>query len=162
MAIVIRDADDRDMVALNRFLTCVWHHTYDSIMGREKVLEISARWHTIDKLAAEIGKSGAVCLLALDADRIIGHVFATEVDPDIMKLDRLYIGPEHQRRGVGKRLLDYAFGRFPGKRYIRLEVDRDNENAIRFYQAKGFAIVGQIDDCGGDSDRPAHIMQWSF
>jgi ribosomal protein S18 acetylase RimI-like enzyme len=159
MTIVIRDAEDGDLAALSRFLMDVWHHTYDKIMGRDKVIEISSRWHTMDRLAGEIGRPGTVSLLAMNADNIIGHAFASEGEPGVLKLERLYIGTGNQRQGVGKQLLDCALRRFPGNRKIRLEVDRENDGAIRFYQANGFAIVGQTDDCGGDSDRSALIME---
>lgn len=49
---------------------------------------------------------------------------------------------ENERKGIGKALLDYCFklSRKHGMCKIRLEVDKDNSNAIKFYKKNGFSF----------------------
>lgn len=159
MTVEIRDAIPTDVDALSRFLSRTWHHTYDAVMGERAVNEITARWHTPSQLAAETNQTGACCLVALDDDLMVGHAFASPTSPGVVMLQRLYIDPSRQRRGIGTDLLNIVMARFPDPQTCCLEVEEQNRQAIRFYQSHGFVITGRTGDCGGDSSHPALIME---
>jgi len=55
-------------------------------------------------------------------------------------LDRLYVDPGHQRRGVGRALLAHAKRLRPTE--LRLHTHQANQRARSFYEKSGFAIVG--------------------
>lgn len=159
MNMTIRRTVRSDADALSCFLAVVWHHTYDRTMGPEKVSEITARWHAPALLAGQTVQKDAVCLVAHDGDTLVGHAFASNVQPDTLALHRLYVDPVHQRGGIGKCLLDQVLKLVPGVAAVRLEVDEQNQQAVRFYQANGFSVIDRTSDCGGDSGQPALIMQ---
>ena len=52
---------------------------------------------------------------------------------------------EKSRKGIGKALLNYCeeFSLKQGMSRLRLEVDKDNVNAIRFYEKNGFSCEGE-------------------
>lgn len=54
-------------------------------------------------------------------------------------VDRLYVAPSHQGRGLGSRLLAFARTRSPDG--LRLFTHRQNRAARRFYEARGFVVV---------------------
>ena len=49
----------------------------------------------------------------------------------------LFVAVEHQGRGVGKKLIDFACCEYEG---LTLAVYKDNERAVKFYQKAGFRI----------------------
>src|SRR5262245_55894291 len=76
-------------------------------------------------------------------------------------VDALFIAPEHLRRGGGRMLIEHA-RRLKGS--LRVDVNEQNPEAIRFYAATGFQVIGRsaVDGDGRPfplihmrSDRPA-------
>ena len=62
-------------------------------------------------------------------------------------VEALFLDPEHRRRGGGRLLLDDARRR---KGALTVEVNEQNPEAVKFYEAMGFAIVDRspVDDAG--------------
>lgn len=54
-------------------------------------------------------------------------------------VDRIYVDPAQQRRGVGRALMDVAFDASPGR--IRLHTHQENRGARRFYERLGFRAI---------------------
>lgn len=50
----------------------------------------------------------------------------------------LYVDPAHMRKGIGRRLSEYALEKFPNIR--RIEVLKGNERAKKLYESLGFAV----------------------
>jgi diamine N-acetyltransferase len=78
-----------------------------------------------------------------------------------MELQRIYIDSAHQSGGMGAFLLDYIvkFARELHIPSIWLGVWEHNPQAIRFYQKKGFQMVGAHDFMLGASLQTDYIMQ---
>ncbi len=55
-------------------------------------------------------------------------------------IDRLYIAPEHQGKGVGSKLIDHAKELYPSG--LSLKTHQQNKRACAFYEKRGFAPVG--------------------
>ena len=63
------------------------------------------------------------------------------------KVCALFVAPEMQGKGIGRALLEHAMV-LQGN--LSLKVYRENENALRFYEKRGFAAVGEeIDELTG-------------
>lgn len=63
------------------------------------------------------------------------------------KVEALFLAPEFQRRGGGRKLLDHA-RQLKGP--LTVDVNEQNPEAVRFYEACGFAVVGrsEVDSTG--------------
>lgn len=69
-------------------------------------------------------------------------------------IEALFIDPDHQGRGGGRLLVAHAQGLAAGA--LAVDVNEQNEAAVRFYEALGFAVVGRSPtDAGG---RPFPIL----
>jgi putative acetyltransferase len=55
-------------------------------------------------------------------------------------VEALFLAPEHRRRGGGRMLLDHA-RRLKGP--LTVDVNEQNPEAVRFYQAWGFEVAGR-------------------
>ena len=159
MNVVVRRARKGEEAAVNRLLVETWHDTYDAILGRDRVADITARWHAPERLAGQIGLEGAAFLVAEADGGIVGHAFARMDREGTLHLFRLYVRPARQRAGIGGLLLDAVTGLFPEAAAIRLEVEDANDKGRRFYEAHGFSVVGRTGNCGGDSGVPALVLE---
>jgi GNAT superfamily N-acetyltransferase len=73
-----------------------------------------------------------------------GYV-ALDSDEDGMRVDQLFVSPEHEGEGVGKQLLEYAegFAISQGARRLRVVVAEGDERATAFYGGRGFVHAGE-------------------
>jgi GNAT superfamily N-acetyltransferase len=62
-----------------------------------------------------------------------------------VRVDQLFVSPEHEAMGVGRRLLEHAEGYAIAQRARTLQVvvERDNPRAEDFYRGRGFVPAGE-------------------
>jgi ribosomal protein S18 acetylase RimI-like enzyme len=78
-----------------------------------------------------------------------------------MKVDKLYVKPALQRRGLGGRLLRHAaaVAREAGCGVLELAVNRGNVNAIAAYGRHGFSVrEAVVKDIGGGFVMDDYVM----
>lgn len=156
--LTIRDVVPADIAAVRSLLITTWHATYDPILGRDKVTDITGSWHAPGTLGRQIGEPGTAFLLAERDGEVIATSYALGGGEAVM-LRRLYVLPAEQGRGIGAALLARTLDRFPAARRIILEVERGNTPAIRFYERNGFTQVRLSGCCGDRSDIQAIVME---
>jgi ribosomal protein S18 acetylase RimI-like enzyme len=151
--ITIRHARPEDLAAVRDLLAASWQDTYEPIYGRTKVDALTARWHSLEALAAQ-HRRGVLRLVA-DADgRLLGTASATVGEDGTIHLRQLYVHPDHKRRGIGAALLDAMVTACPSARRVTLEVEPENISAVAFYARQGFTLSGEIverDDDGAET-----------
>ena len=75
-------------------------------------------------------------------DRPAGFV-ALEPEGDVVRIDQLLVGPEHEGVGIGHQLIEWAEGYAISRRAraLRIVVEDDNTRALDFYRRAGFVGV---------------------
>ena len=73
-------------------------------------------------------------------------------------VDHLYVGTEHQRRGLGSALLAKAMRAYPR---LRLWAFQRNAAAIRFYLKRGFRELERTDGSRNEEREPDVLMEWT-
>src|SRR6266550_9001829 len=60
-----------------------------------------------------------------------------------VRVDQLFVSPEHEAEGVGRQLLEYAEGYaiWTGAEALQVVVEGGNDRAISFYEGRGFMRV---------------------
>jgi ribosomal protein S18 acetylase RimI-like enzyme len=73
-----------------------------------------------------------------------GYVALTRAE-DAMRIDQLFVSPEHEAEGIGRQLLEWAEGYAISERATRLQVvvEAENRRALDFYRGRGFTEAGQ-------------------
>ncbi len=73
-----------------------------------------------------------------------GYV-ALEPEEGSVRVDQLFVSPEHEAEGVGRQLLEYAEGYaiWQRARALRVVVAHDDKRAVRFYRDRGFVEAGR-------------------
>ena len=59
---------------------------------------------------------------------------------------RLYVHPQHQRKGIGRRLLEASVSACPEVKKLQLEVEEQNQKALAFYRKNGFTETGRKEE----------------
>lgn len=146
--LVIRAAEADELEAVRLLLRAVWHDTYDATLGREKVIELSTRWHAPAALAAQRTDPQSCFLVAARDRRLLGHACATMREPPRLVLGRLYVLPDCQRQGIGRRLLAAAIAAHPDAASVTLTVEAANTKARAFYAGEGFTMTREAVEDG--------------
>ncbi|WP_374335705.1 N-acetyltransferase family protein [Leeia sp.] len=98
---------------------------------------------------------GEALWVAVDAQqRLAGFIALQEADHFI---HHLFVSPDHQRLGVGQRLLQALPGW--GHHPFQLKCLQRNQPALAFYQAQGFHKVGNGDGPDGVYDLLEHTAR---
>jgi GNAT superfamily N-acetyltransferase len=73
-----------------------------------------------------------------------GYV-ALEQSGEAMRIDQLFVSPEHEAEGVGRQLIEYAegFAISEGARTLQVVVEPGDRRALAFYRGRGFAPAGE-------------------
>jgi ribosomal protein S18 acetylase RimI-like enzyme len=158
LGVIIRRARPEEVPETRALLVATWHATYDAIYGAAKVTEITGRWHSESVLASQLNAEDSVFLNAFDHDQLVGTLFAALQPDGAVMLNRLYVRPDVQGRGVGQLLFEAGMDALGDPEIVRLEVEPDNAGAVEFYERLGFEESGAVDDCGGSSGIPAIRM----
>ena len=83
-------------------------------------------------------------LVAREGEVVVGYAVASFAG-DVVELQRIGVDPDHRRRGVAGRLLDGVvdLAAQDGAGRVLLEVREDNDGALAFYAARGFAEIAR-------------------
>jgi ribosomal protein S18 acetylase RimI-like enzyme len=138
---LIRPAVEADLDPVRALLRETWHQVYDSILGSDKVDEVTARWHARELLARQLHQADASFLVACEGERLVAHGFAYRAAPAVLTVSRLYVRPGHQRRGIGRLLLTALCTRDPQAATLRLFVAAQNPAGVAFWRSQGFATL---------------------
>jgi ribosomal protein S18 acetylase RimI-like enzyme len=62
-----------------------------------------------------------------------------------VRIDQLFVSPEHEAEGIGRQLLEFAegFAIFEGAETLQVVVESSNERALAFYRGRGFTPAGE-------------------
>ncbi len=87
---------------------------------------------------------GEALLLARDAQivtAVIGLNLDPEGQPEVMRLRRFYVLPEHRGHGLGQKMLLEVIELARKANAKFLELHTDNRHAARFYERNGFQAL---------------------
>ncbi len=161
--IELRKAVAGDGVRIASTRQKVWDATYRGIYPDEMIDQFSLDWHAA-RDEKRIADKDVQSYLVLDGDSCVGYyVFGDVTHSGEFWLMSLYLLPQYQGRGLGKRIMqviaDYA--RNQGCRNMFLYCDPQNTNALGFYAHLGGKVVAE--DIGHENAYEDSLtMQFDF
>lgn len=134
----IRRALVTDIPGIQQVAKSGWHAAYAGILRSETIENILFEFYGDDSLAHSLERRNAIFLAAEVDDQIVGFVQALpRPGGKGHELTRLYVLPQHQRQGIGRELLLAIKSELSDQRLWVL-VERDNHQAVAFFQAMDF------------------------
>ena len=138
---LIRLARAADVPAVRAIVSEAWLASYGPLVGADKVAAMA------DALLSDISLRNMVTDSSAEAPiALVGGVPAATAlarrQSDCLHVQRLYVAPRFQRRGLGPALLAWLAARHRAGLPMRLEAAAANTEALRFYAREGFADIG--------------------
>lgn len=148
MNIVLRPLTVADFTPVLTLAHRVWRATYAGFIPQAQIDHMLAVRYSPDGLGTYLSHTGQPLerwfdLACLDSKQgEIAGFCACEIYQGEYKLDKLYVASEHQRHGIGARLIAAAGerGRALGHEHMILAVNKKNAQAIAAYTKHGFSI----------------------
>lgn len=144
----IQDAGVDDVREVQNVVRTTWDHTYKESIPEGVRKEFVSQAYSKDPLRHRMEAN--VFLVALCNGSVVGFADFRSRSTTEAELAAIYVLPEMQGRGIGSRLLRAGIGRFPLSKSLVLQVEQDNTQAQRFYEAHGFRYAGDhaVELCG--------------
>jgi ribosomal protein S18 acetylase RimI-like enzyme len=141
---IVEPATIEEIPAIKKVLSETWTATYGGFLSADAVKTVTSIWHAPERLAAQV-RSPEVFLGVVRAEhgQIAGMITVRQLDDATVSVDRLYVRPGEQRRGMGGALLKAGLAAFAKARYARLEVEERNTLGLGFWHKQGFREIGR-------------------
>ncbi|HLH97700.1 MAG TPA: GNAT family N-acetyltransferase [Xanthobacteraceae bacterium] len=150
----IRPADPDDLAAITRiYADAVRLGTASFEIEPPDLAEMGRRF-------AQLREGGFPYLVAEGAGEVVGYAYAgpyrTRPAYRFTVEDSIYIAPDHQRRGIGRALLDTLISQAQARGFSQMIAvigDSDQPASIGLHTAAGFRMVGTFEAIGFKFDR---------
>ena len=116
-----------------------------------EILDLYARvgWtnYTADPQMLRRAYADSLCVLgAFEGRKLLGVIRAVGDGASIVYVQDIIVHPDHQRKGIGTRLMREILARFADIYQIVLSTD-DTEKTKAFYRSMGFSEMSEIGCC---------------
>lgn len=146
--ITIVSASANDFKTIQEIAHQTWPIAYGEILSKAQLDYMLDAFYNEEALSDSIVNKGHHFILAKEGEEILGfasyeHYYNQE---EQTKIHKIYILPQTQGKGIGKKLIDFVenVAKENGSNKLVLNMNRFNK-ALFFYQKRGFEIVSEID-----------------
>ena len=133
--------------ALGELARHIWQRHYPGIISQAQIDYMLDQRYGAALIRQQLVQPGHWWKVAQNDAGMIGfaHYFL-EGDAQRIKLDKLYVHPDWQRRGVGAALLGSveSEARRQGRTTLTLRTKKHNHSALAAYQKYGFVVTAQV------------------
>lgn len=166
MAIGLKQATIEDVHQLREMLLTTFHDTFAHLNNEDDLQTFYDKAYTIEQLEVELKNPGSIVYFAVENEIPMGFIkinfYGAQTEPGHehgLELERIYVLPDHQDKGVGSVLFKKVFeiADEHQHKYIWLGVWEKNERAIQIYEKKGFKQFGSHDFWVGQ-DRQTDLL----
>ena len=157
----IRPPVECDLDRLCVLARTIWQVTYPALISHAQIDFMLAERYTAERIRDQLNDPEHAWRLAWWADEMAGFAHA-RIEAGACKLDKLYVHPDYQRRGIGGALLHdmKTFPRDRSAKRLWLQVNRGNTAAIAAYQKYGFIMrEARVFDIGGGFVMDDYVME---
>jgi ribosomal protein S18 acetylase RimI-like enzyme len=138
---------------IQKISAVAWPHTFKDILSEKQIAYMMHWMYSDESLREQMEKQHHRYVLAKEGEEFAAYL---SYEPNCentgkTKIHKIYILPSHQRKGIGKRLFDFVLSQAHenGEKAVYLNVNKNNRNAIAFYQRMGFYRAGEeVNDIG--------------
>ncbi len=156
----------QDIGAIAELARLIWLRHYPGIITLAQISYMLDQRYSEAVLHDQIcGEGRWLDKLVCDGQILGFSNYYREAEAGVMKLDRLYLHPDHHGQGWGAALIRHCedMSRREGCQRLILAVNKQNKGSIGFYQRQGFAVEDAITvDIGSGFVMDDYIMAKSL
>lgn len=163
-AITLRRIEtDQDIATAFRLVSAIWPVCYRGIITGEQIRYMLDAMYSPGAIRRDTA-AGSPFFLVEAGELPIGVIsYDTAPAPSgVVMLHKIYLLPDWWGKGVGQWLMQQVFAtaRAAGATAVELNVNQNNERAIKAYRRAGFTVVRSfVEDIGGGFSRVDHRMR---
>lgn len=132
----VETAHQIEMVA--QLVQEIWPEIYVSIIGEAQVNYMLETYQSLENIQQDIAKGDQYFILQED-NVPVGYTAYNESSEEVY-LSKLYLNASTRGKGYGGQVFAWYDELAAGKK-LRLNVNKDNKNAIKIYEHQGFKCV---------------------
>jgi len=146
--VTITQATFADIKIIQDIAYQTWPLAYGEILSKEQLDYMLGAFYNDETIKDSITNKGNHFILAKENENVLGFAsYEHHYDQKQQtKIHKIYLLPETQGKGIGKKLIDFiaVTAKENGSASLLLNVNRFNK-ALFFYQKLGFEIISEID-----------------
>jgi GNAT superfamily N-acetyltransferase len=124
----------------------IYPATYGNILSKAQIGFMLEKSYTVGALEETMEAGQDFYLLYDSAGRALGFIALENKAEDVLRIEKLYLLPNMQGKGLGKWLIEFASEEARKRQCATLELNVNrNNNAYYFYQKQGFQVAYEID-----------------
>lgn len=162
MSITIRlIQEEKDLETVAKLAEKIWSRTYKEILSQEQMAYMLEMMYDLSVTTREV-MDGVRFELICDGEKPIGFISYGPYADGVAKLHKLYLDYNYHGKGIGSMALRHVIGetRAAGYKFLRLNVNKQNKDAIRAYERNGFKLYEKVKvDIGGGFYMDDYIYQ---
>ena len=144
MKIVV--ATENHLPIINQIAHETWYPTFGNILSEAQIGYMLNWMYSIDSLKSQVEEQGHHFILAQEDGKYLGYA-SYELNyksESKTKIHKIYILPSAQGKGIGKVLMQYIEQEAikAHNHSLLLNVNRNNKQALAFYNKFGFSAIG--------------------
>ena len=152
----ISPADPEHLREIADLAKVIWRAHYPGIISHQQIDYMLRQMYDLDLLRRELA-NGVTYLRALNGAELLGFAAYGPAGEEV-KLHKVYVHPQHQRRGIGGVLMQHVESASAGRTLV-LTVNKRNHQAIAAYKKHGFVIrESVVVDIGGGFVMDDYVM----
>lgn len=121
----------------------IWTQHYTPIIGASQVTYMVDNLQSFEKINSEIISNEMIYYLAFYGEAPAGYC-AIRPEEDCIYLSKFYVKEEYRKNGIGRSMIQYFTDNINNKRYIFLNVNKNNLESIEAYKRIGFEIADTV------------------
>jgi len=162
--IAVKKVGTASIAMIRNLANITWPIAYGEILSPQQLDYMMELIYSKAALQKQM-ENGQQFLLAYDDEKPVAfaaYSILTTLNSAIYKLEKIYILPNQQGKGIGKLLISNIIEAIKPATTLQLNVNRQNK-ALYFYQKLGFKIINEEDiDIGNGFYMNDYVMelQW--
>jgi ribosomal protein S18 acetylase RimI-like enzyme len=163
--VMVREGDLKDIPHIVDLAKKIWWHTYSDIISGEQIRYMLNTIYSEEVLtdAMESGTQNFLLIYEKDHPKGFASFGLRNEEPHVHKLHKIYVLPQTQGKGYGRRLIQEVIQLIKEKKMhvLDLNVNRNNQ-AKHFYEKMGFNVIREEDIPIGPYWMNDYVMRIEF
>ena len=162
--LAVTKATASDIPLIRQLSFATWPQTYSDVISKEQIEYMLQMMYNPATLQKQMQEDGCTFIIVYDDKEPVAFASYNETEPQLWKLNKIYILPSQQGKGTGKFIINYIVDEIKAKhaKALQLQVNRDNK-AKNFYEKLGFKIIQTADfDIGNGYFMNDYVMELSL
>ena len=160
----VNKATTSDIPLIRQLTFAIWPQTYSAVISKVQINYMLEQMYNPATLQKQMEEEGCTFIIVYDDKEPVAFSSYNETEPQLWKLNKIYILPSQQGKGTGKFIINYIVDEIKNKqaKALQLQVNRQNK-AKDFYEKLGFKIIKTADfDIGNGYFMNDYVMEYKI